>query len=146
MQPTLNPVESSQADRILINRWSAKLLHRYERGQVVLLRSPHDPDLLILKRLIGLEGDWVVVPNHTDIETVPQGHCWVEGDNPACSMDSRTAYGSVPLGLIQGRASCIIWPPERVSWVDSHAPTNRLLMTNQQALQRTDSSQWFRRR
>ena len=38
MQPSLNPAESSQADRVLINRWTIKVLHRYERGQVVLLR------------------------------------------------------------------------------------------------------------
>ena len=38
MQPTLNPVESSQADRLLIDRWSIKVLHKYQRGQVVLLR------------------------------------------------------------------------------------------------------------
>ncbi|KAK9864050.1 hypothetical protein WJX84_011791 [Apatococcus fuscideae] len=93
------------------------MLHRYERGQVVLLRSPTDPDLLILKRIVGLEGDWVVVPDHADIETIPQGHCWVEGDNPVCSADSRSAYGSVPLGLIEGRARGIIWPPARISLV-----------------------------
>lgn len=38
MQPTFNPECSSREDRVLIDRWSIKMLHRYERGQVVLLR------------------------------------------------------------------------------------------------------------
>ncbi len=38
MQPTFNPADSVRQDRVLINRWSVKVLHRYERGQVVLLR------------------------------------------------------------------------------------------------------------
>lgn len=33
---------------------------------------------------------------------VPEGHCWVTGDNLAHSLDSRT-YNSLPLGLIKGK-------------------------------------------
>lgn len=40
---------------------------------------------------------------------VPRGHVWIEGDNAANSADSRY-YGPVPLGLINSRAICRIWP------------------------------------
>lgn len=33
---------------------------------------------------------------------MPEGHCWVLGDNLTESRDSRT-YGPVPLGLVKGK-------------------------------------------
>jgi len=41
---------------------------------------------------------------------VPDGHIWVEGDNPWNSSDSRN-YGAVPAALIMGRVLCRLWPP-----------------------------------
>lgn len=35
-------------------------------------------------------------------ELVPEGHVWLEGDNPSNSSDSRT-YGPIPLAMIRGR-------------------------------------------
>ena len=40
---------------------------------------------------------------------VPDGHIWVEGDNPWNSNDSRN-YGAIPASLIVGRVVCRIWP------------------------------------
>lgn len=40
---------------------------------------------------------------------VPDGHIWVEGDNPWNSSDSRN-YGTVPAGLIMGRVLFRLWP------------------------------------
>lgn len=40
---------------------------------------------------------------------VPRGHVWVEGDNFENSTDSRT-YGPIPIGLIQSRVLCRVWP------------------------------------
>jgi len=40
---------------------------------------------------------------------VPDGHIWVEGDNPWNSSDSRN-YGAVPASLIMGRVLCRLWP------------------------------------
>jgi signal peptidase I len=40
---------------------------------------------------------------------VPDGHLWVEGDNPRNSNDSRN-YGPIPASLIVGRVLCRIWP------------------------------------
>lgn len=47
-----------------------------------------------MKRLIGLQGDWVSNPETQDMTRIPDGKCWVEGDNAAASSDSRE-YGAV---------------------------------------------------
>ncbi|CAL5222586.1 g4976 [Coccomyxa viridis] len=133
MQPTLNPGDGDSNDLVLADKWSIKL-YRYRRGDVVLLRSPEKPGTMLVKRLLALEGDWVTVPGRMDVEKIPKGHCWVEGDNPDTSTDSRSRYGAVPLALIEGRVPFILWPPSRAGWVPSHLPPGRLLVKNDDAL------------
>jgi inner membrane protease subunit 2 len=61
---------------------------------------------------------------------IPQGRCWVEGDNSArsaSSADSRTAFGPVHLGLLEGRVSHIVWPPSRVGRVAVAPQPQRVL-------------------
>lgn len=45
-------------------------------------------------------------------EPIPEGFCWVTGDNPLFSEDSQL-YGPVPLALIEGRvracSACSVW-------------------------------------
>lgn len=50
----------------------------------------------MVKRIIGLPGDWIQVPDKAEILKVPEGHCWVEGDNANSSLDSRY-FGPVHL-------------------------------------------------
>lgn len=45
----------------------------------------------------------------SNVIVVPRGHVWVEGDNPANSLDSRE-FGPIPLGLIRSRAVIRLWP------------------------------------
>ncbi|GIY81412.1 hypothetical protein CEXT_239741 [Caerostris extrusa] len=52
-----------------------------------VLRSPRDPDELI-KRVIAVEGDTVKASDMLRYVSIPAGHCWVEGDHTAHSMDS----------------------------------------------------------
>jgi len=40
---------------------------------------------------------------------IPDGHIWVEGDNPWNSSDSRN-YGAIPASLIMGRVLLRLWP------------------------------------
>ncbi|MPC63969.1 Mitochondrial inner membrane protease subunit 1 [Portunus trituberculatus] len=49
---------------------------------------------------------------------VPKGHVWLEGDNHSNSTDSRN-FGSVPAGLIRGRAVFRIWPLSDLGSLDS---------------------------
>ncbi|KAM3373590.1 hypothetical protein ACQJBY_020188 [Aegilops geniculata] len=69
-------------------------LYDYSRGEVVVFVSPADHRSRTIKRLIGLPGDWVSVPDKEEIRKIPEGHCWVEGDNGTASWDSRS-YGPV---------------------------------------------------
>lgn len=67
-----------------------------------------------MKRLLGLPGAIVAIrpPHKKNTERfirVPQGKCWVEGDEGFHSRDS-TDFGPVPLGLMVGRVEYIIWP------------------------------------
>lgn len=133
MQPTLNPSGSASQDVVLVDKLSIRM-YRYSRGDVVLFRSPASPDTILIKRLLALEGDWVALPDRVDIEKIPQGHCWLEGDNANLSEDSRSKYGAVPLALIEGRVTHVLWPPSRMSSVSSFTPPGRLLMKNSFAL------------
>jgi len=88
--------------------------------------SPEDPKLRLIKRLIALPGDWVTAPGTYEILQVPKGHCWVEGDNSALSFDSK-AFGAVPLALLEGRVTYVLWPPTRIHSVDRQMPLGRVL-------------------
>ncbi|CAN6234336.1 unnamed protein product [Urochloa humidicola] len=122
MYPTL---DDRQGERALVEK---RCLYRYDlsRGDVVVFKSPRNHRELVVKRLIALPGDWIQVPEKQEIRQIPQGHCWVEGDNAALSLDSRT-YGPVPLGLMQGRVTHVVWPPHRIGRVDRKMPEGRIM-------------------
>ncbi|KAH9977586.1 peptidase S24/S26A/S26B/S26C [Lactifluus volemus] len=107
MQPTLNPHLSSSHPRdvALFNRWAVVIKRKYERGDIVALRSPQEHGKLLVKRLIALPGD--------------KGHGWLEGDDPFNSEDSNH-FGPVPLALVDSKLTCVFWPPNRVGIVGSH--------------------------
>jgi inner membrane protease subunit 2 len=92
------------------------------RGDVVVLISPRDPNHILIKRIIGLEGDTVSLRKRTndslksrfgrECVIIPSGHCWLEGDHGEKSLDSNV-FGPVPLGLVFAKATHIIWPHNR---------------------------------
>ncbi|KAI5006179.1 hypothetical protein ZWY2020_033422 [Hordeum vulgare] len=63
-------------------------LYDYSRGEVVVVVSVVDHRSQTIKRLIGLPGDWISVRDKEEIRKIPEGHCWVEGDNGSASWDS----------------------------------------------------------
>lgn len=112
MQPTLNPAGQQACDWVLVEKISSKLFHKYYRGDIVVLWAPDSPHELMIKRVMAIEGD-VINKGPAFNGKIPQGRCWIEGDNPLQSADSRNAYGPVHLGLIEGRVLSVIWPPSR---------------------------------
>ncbi|KAI8869205.1 LexA/Signal peptidase [Ramicandelaber brevisporus] len=112
--PSMLPTLNIHGDIVMVDRLS----HRFgmlRPGDVVLYTSPLNPHHYVVKRLIGIAGDTVVLdPSESDLVerrqyTVPKGHVWLAGDNMNSSTDSRT-YGPVPIGLIRGKVSAVVWP------------------------------------
>ncbi|ORY98560.1 mitochondrial inner membrane protease subunit 2 [Syncephalastrum racemosum] len=117
MQPTFNPDSNMlRRDVVLLNKWSA-MNHEFKRGEVVTLTSPTNPNRIITKRIIALEGDIVKPLRKKDTVSVPKGHCWVEGDEAFHSKDSNS-FGTVPMGLINAKVTHILWPLSRSGRVE----------------------------
>jgi signal peptidase I len=127
MAPTL-----SDQDRLIVN----KLVYRLtdpQRGDIVMLYYPLDPDKSFVKRVIAEEGDTVrvvegrvyvndvpllddayVPPEYRDHQdygphVVPEGYYFVMGDHRNNSSDSRH-WGWVPKKYIIGKVQLRWWP------------------------------------
>ncbi|XP_051474002.1 mitochondrial inner membrane protease subunit 2 isoform X1 [Apus apus] len=136
MQPSLNPGGRQASDVVLLNHWSIRN-YDVQRGDIVSLVSPRNPEQKIIKRVIALEGDIIkTIGYKKKYVKVPRGHIWVEGDHHGHSFDSN-AFGplcsadcvelfiqkisskqmsttfKVSLGLLHARATHILWPPQR---------------------------------
>lgn len=81
MQPALNPDTEASSDYVFLSRWAVKNF-TVERGDIVSLISPKDPDQKIIKRVVALQGDVVSTLGYKKpFVRIPEGHCWVEGDH-----------------------------------------------------------------
>lgn len=142
MQDTLQP-----GDFVFVNKL-AYLLGDVNRGDVIVFEPPFPSPEPFIKRVIGIEGDEIVVKDgevyingHKVIEPyiksntthsgkwkIPQGYVFVMGDNRRNSNDSR-GWGLLPIDNIQGKALFVYWPPlqwgaltERVVAADGNIP------------------------
>jgi len=129
MAPTL-----ADHDRLVVNKL-VYLLGAPQRGDVVMLYYPENPDLTFVKRVIGEPGDTIrivdghvfvndvalhddfVLPefrSHDDLGPVlvPRGYYFVMGDHRNNSSDSRE-WGPVPTKYILGRVQLRWWPIDR---------------------------------
>ncbi|KAN0085787.1 Peptidase S24/S26A/S26B/S26C [Tylopilus felleus] len=115
MQPTLNPDTSAFDDIVLFDRLGVHSGRPIGKGDIVSLRDPVNSRKMIVKRVVAVAHDVVqTLPPYPDTEVlVPEGHIWVEGDEPFRTLDSNT-FGPVPLGLVDAKLSYIIWPLHRV--------------------------------
>ncbi|GAU18935.1 hypothetical protein TSUD_229250 [Trifolium subterraneum] len=113
MSPTFNPkTDSFTDDYVLVEKFC-------------LQNSPSNYKETHIKRIIALPGEWFVTRHDQDVHKVPDGHCWVEGDNAASSTDSKS-YGPIPLGLVRGRVTHVVWPPQRIGAVKNNNTPEKL--------------------
>ena len=124
-------------DRILIDRFSY-MFTPVERGDIVVLGYPLDPNLDYIKRIIGVPGDEVLIragevfvngtamrePYVADLDPtsyftakVEPGHYFVLGDNRPNSSDSRE-FGQVHKDLLKGKVDVRLWPPTRAGLLE----------------------------
>ena len=131
MVPTLQ-----NGEFVLVNRL-AYHLGTATRGDIIVFRSVNQPDLDLIKRVIGTPGDDVTIgdarvivngvaliepyinaaPRYSGHWTVPAGFLFVLGDNRNDSSDSH-AWGLLPIGNVIGKAVLIYWPPTEWAMID----------------------------
>lgn len=117
-------------------------LHQPQRGDVVVLHNPGQPNEFLIKRIIGLPGDRLTINDgavtvytsarpdgavldetgylpvdrltfgHLDV-TLGSGEYYVLGDNRPASLDSRI-FGPVSRTAIVGRTAVRAWPLYRI--------------------------------
>jgi len=98
MEPTLQV-----GDHIAVTPYRGGQPHK---GDIIVFRSPVNPDDLMVKRITGVAGD--LVDGGQGKLIVPRDCYFVLGDNRANSFDSRN-WGVLSRNLIVGRARMILW-------------------------------------
>lgn len=140
------PTISANGDCVYISRLH-KRGRDVKVGDLVDFEHPLVPGMGAIKRVIGMPGDFVIrdppagggeivmgeggLVSRVVVEAfdagygkermmlqVPDGHCWVLGDNLSESRDSRT-YGPLPLGLIKGKVTAKVWPLREARWIEN---------------------------
>jgi inner membrane protease subunit 2 len=138
MQPIVNTTENNKDFVFVLRLFSLKHLFNeplveevINRGDIVSIKSPKNANECYLKRIVGMPGDLVKTINYKhDYVMVPEGHCWIEGDNFKRSYDSNS-FGCVPLALVLGKAHYIIYPFNRISRLDTCLPSHRQIITRE---------------
>ena len=127
MEPTLQ-----DQDRLIVNKAAYRFFGEPQRGDIVMLFYPRDPDKSFVKRVVAEEGDTVRIQDgqvyvnevlqpdlfvppefrsHEDHgpEVVRESYYFVMGDHRNNSSDSRH-WGQVPQKYIIGRVQLRWWP------------------------------------
>nr|AFK44255.1 unknown [Lotus japonicus] len=125
MSPTFNPKTHSlmggvSDDCVFVEKFCLQK-YKFSHGDVMVFRSPLNHKETHIKRIIALPGEWIGAHHNYDVLKIPEGHCWVEGDNAASSLGSKS-FGPIPLALIRGRVTHVVWPPQRIGAVKSTPP------------------------
>lgn len=137
--PSMLPTMNWQGDTVLICMLYPSLFP-VRAGDLVTFESPMRAGERSIKRIIGMPGDIVLrdtPPGSSDnfwIEAdperhaaqnlagnpgwmvrIPEGHCWVVGDDLPWSRDSRH-FGPLPLALVKGRVLARTRPLRQFTW------------------------------
>lgn len=145
MEPTF-----ISGDYILTSRITYKF-RKYERGDVVVFKSPKNPDIEYIKRIIGLPSDKILIKNsevfvndklikekYISAATnlweggcikdgvpyiVPVDEIFVMGDNRPRSSDSRE-FCSIPIQSLIGQVFYRYFPADKIGVVANPLPAS----------------------
>lgn len=129
----------SDGQRVIVNKITYHF-EQPERGDVITLRPPIDPDNVYIKRIIGLPGDiieihdqkvylnkvalsepYVKYPSNYVFQafTVPENNYFVLGDNRVNANDSHMGW-TVTRDNILGKAWITIWPLSKWGLIEAY--------------------------
>jgi len=145
MDPTFG-----SGDYIFTSKVTYKM-RAYQRGDVVVFKSPHNPDIEYIKRIIGVPGDFVMVKdsevyvngkklteNYIAAKTnlweggfskngeeakVTEGMLFVMGDNRPRSSDSRE-FGLITEESVIGQVFYRYFPPNKAGSIPNPFPAD----------------------
>lgn len=145
MEPTFHTGEY-----ILTSRVTYKM-RSYQRGDVIVFKSPRNPDIEYIKRIIGLPGDRIMIKDSelyvnnivvkepyisaptnlwdqgftkNGVEfTVPQDELFVMGDNRPRSSDGRE-FGPIPTASVIGQVFYRYFPASEVGKINNPWPAS----------------------
>jgi signal peptidase I len=149
----VNKIVYSEVDKEKLGRFvpfvsagenpKSNLFHGPQRGEIIVFRDPRNPEVDLIKRIIGLPGETVEIINgkvyindhlleepyiktqwHDTKPRVQIGpdEYFVMGDNRNNSLDSR-AIGLVHRDLIIGKAMLTYWPKSKFGLAPNQTPT-----------------------
>jgi len=140
MLPTIE-----EGDYIMVSK-ASYFFGEPQLGDIIVLRSPQNPNSDLIKRVIAMPGDNVEIKDDTVFvngaalvepytlepphylvlpQEIPSGQYFVLGDNRNNSNDSHNGW-TVPRQNIVGKASLSIWPPSQWGLVANYPLTEQL--------------------
>lgn len=138
MEPTLLNSEQIIVEKLSMN------LNDLKRGDIIVFNSPQNPDVLLVKRLIGLPGDKVMISEGSvylngekleemyvgaqitegkkklpegQLATVPVDTFFLLGDNRENSTDSRD-FGPIKQDEVVGKAVVVYYPLSNIRKIE----------------------------